>query len=238
MLEHAALSLLLGVILQRGRGWKRGEGRGSCCTRRPTAPVGCTTLHARVLPGPLPTAPRGVHAHRGMLRTPHPTTTLSPGHLLSISSPHSPLRQMQQLFSLFRLQQKPLQAHKGEEQKRSLGLNKSHLPEARVPHTIGVLPPRPALLCRTHFPAAKILLGTLISRRRSSEADAQGQHPGCRGKGHQHDGDIRDEGGGRGRVGGGCETHGEKSKQVNGNKAAARSIPADSRHQQQAGAGV
>lgn len=46
----------------------------------------------------------------------------------------------------------------------------------------------------------------------------------------------------RGRGGGGREgaakLTGKKSKQVNGNKAAARSVSADSRHQQQAGAGV
>lgn len=41
---------------------------------------------------------------------------------------------------------------------------------------------------------------------------------------------VRDEGGGRRRrwAGRGCKTHGEKSEQVNGSKAAARSIAADS----------
>lgn len=48
--------------------------------------------------------------------------------------------------------------------------------------------------------------------------------------GYQRGGGIGDEGGGRRWrwAGRGCKTHRKKSEQVNGNKAAARSIPADS----------
>lgn len=150
--ERVALSLLPWEILQRGRGWKQGESRGSYCTALSQAEPRCrglARLPTRVAQPPRPVRwqlpcprlPEGSMATGGCWGRCCPTAPLSPGHLPSISSPHFSLRQMQQLFSLFRLQQKPLQAHKGEEQKRGPGLNKSHLPGARAPRATRVLPP-------------------------------------------------------------------------------------------------
>lgn len=85
MSERAALSLLLRAILQWGRGWKRGEGRGGYCTTLSQGdpphrglPKLAQPSVPRVLPAPLPAAPTGVHAHRGMLGTPHPAVPSVP----------------------------------------------------------------------------------------------------------------------------------------------------------------
>lgn len=171
MSEQAALSLLLWAILQWGRGWKRGEGRGGYCTTLsqgdpPHRGLPKLAQPSVCCPLPCPQLPRGSVPTGGCSGPPTPQSPpRSPGHLLSLSSPHSSPRQMLQLFSLFRLQQKPLQAHKGEEQKRGLGLNKSHLPGARAPPCNRGAAPQAAPLRRAHCPAAKKILGTLISRR-------------------------------------------------------------------------
>lgn len=120
---------------------------------------------------------------------------------------------MQQPFSLFRRQQKPLEAHKGEEQKRGRGLNKSHLPGARAPRTA-----EPISQQQKHS-------GHILDMKCPS--GCPGAAPWMMREGSQRGGGT---GGRRWRwVARGCKTHGKKSEQVNDNKAAAaRSIPADS----------
>lgn len=213
LVPAAAGDFAMGQRMETGRGkrWLLHH----AFTRRPAAsgpPKACTTLRAPCAARSPAHSSHGGPCPPGDARDPPPRSPLrSPGHLLSLSSPRSSPRQMLQLFSLFRLQQKPLQAHKGEEQKRGPGLNKSHLPGARAPPCNRGAAPQAAPLRRAHCPAAKKDSWHVDFKEMKLQSRYQERCPGCRGPpawwGHRGRG--RREGTGRQRAGGGCGTHGK-----------------------------
>lgn len=165
MSEWADPSLLLQAMLQWGGGWKRGKGRGGCCTTvTQGAPVHqglrhhnhCTTLRVPCAPTGVSAAPHGgpcppEDAQDPPAHIPSP----NPGHLLSVSSACNRCSS----YSAFSGCNKSLSLHtKAKSRREAWASIRATCQGPMSPVCNQGAAPQPAPLCRAHVPAAKVFL--------------------------------------------------------------------------------